>query len=417
MALPETRKMPPVDLGPDADGAAGPCADRRTLLLGAAGAVAAAGLGWPASAQARASAVVARSGQRFDPVLARRLQRVLHEAVHSPGTHFPGAILHVDSPALGTWTGAAGLASVAPPAPMRGADHFRAGSIAKPFVAVVVLQLAEHKRLSLEDRLPQVLPASVVRRFHDAPRISVRMLLDHRSGIPDFLTPAVNEEIGRHPAKVWKVSEFLDLAAARPPLFPPGTRYSYSNTGYILLGLIIEHLTGHSWRHEVSQRVIGPLGLHGTSLPAPGHRSLPNPHAHGYDQLNGRRIDLTRVDPSMCGAAGGSALVTTVHDLARFLDELLKGRLFRCRETLRQMLAFLPAPEAPNQVGYGLGIERRLLPGGIEGIGHLGSTAGYRSYVARLRPPNVTVALALNWEDDPTPVLGPAIKVLLAAHR
>ena len=256
-----------------------------------------------------------------------------------------------------------------------------------------------------------------MRRFHDAPQISVRMLLDHRSGIPNWLTPAVNEEIARHPAKVWKVSEFLDLAAAQPPLFRPGTRYSYSNTNYNLLGLIIEHLTGHSWRHEVSQRVIGPLGLHGTSLPAPGHRSLPNPHAHGYDQLNGRRIDLTAVDPSMCGAAGGSALVTTVQDLARFLDELLKGRLFRCRETLRQMLAFLPAPDAGGQVGYGLGIERRLLPGGVEAIGHLGSTAGYRSYVARVRPPNVTVALALNWEDDPTPVLIPAVKVLLAAHR
>ena len=99
------------------------------------------------------------------------------------------------------------------------------------------------------------------------------------------------------------------------------------------------------------------------------------------------------------------------------MDELLKGRLFRCRETLRQMLAFLPAPDAGGQVGYGLGIERRLLPGGVEAIGHLGSTAGYRSYVARVRPPNVTVALALNWEDDPTPVLIPAVKVLLAAHR
>jgi D-alanyl-D-alanine carboxypeptidase len=342
---------------------------------------------------------------------------VLHEALHSPGTHFPGAILHVESPALGTWTGAVGLGSVAPPAPMRGADRFRAGSIAKTFVAVVVLQLLEHKRLSLEDRLPQVLPASVVRRFHDAPQISVRMLLDHRSGIPDWLTPAVNEEIARHPAKVWKVSEFLDLAAAQPPLFPPGTRYSYSNTNYNLLGLIIEHLTGHSWRHEVSQRVICPLGLRGTSLPAPGHRSLPNPHAHGYGELNGRRIDLTGIDPSMAGAAGGGALVTTVQDLARFLDELLKGRLFRHRETLHQMLAFLPAPDAGGQVGYGLGIERRLFPGGVEAIGHLGSTAGYRSYVARVRPPNVTVALALNWEDDPTPVLIPAVKVLLAAHR
>ena len=154
MALPETKRMPHVDLGPGADGAASPSADRRTLLLGAAGALAAAGLGWPASAAARAPAVVARRGRRFDPVLARRLQRVLHEALHSPGTHFPGAILHVESPALGTWTGAVGLGSVAPPAPMRSADRFRAGSIAKTFVAVVVLQLVEQKRLSLRTAFP-----------------------------------------------------------------------------------------------------------------------------------------------------------------------------------------------------------------------------------------------------------------------
>ena len=115
----------------------------------------------------------------------------------------------------------------------------------------------------------------MVRRFANAAAISVRMLLGHRSGIPEWITPAVNEEIARHPAKVWKVGEILDLAAAQPPVFPPGTSYTYSNTNYNLLGLIIEHLTGHSWRHEVSRRVIGPLGLTRTSLPAPGHRSMP----------------------------------------------------------------------------------------------------------------------------------------------
>ena len=79
----------------------------------------------------------------------------------------------------------------------------------------------------------------------------------------------------------------------------------------------------------------------------------------------------------MAGTAGGSALVTTVGDLARFLNALLKGQLFHHRETLRQMLTFAPAPDVGGQVGYGLGIERRVLPGGVEAIGHLGGTAGY----------------------------------------
>ena len=398
-------------------GAASRSVDRRTLLLGAAGALAATGLSWPTSAAGRATSVAAQPSRRFDPVLARQLQRALHDALGNPDARFPGAILHVESPTLGAWTGVGGLGRVAPITPMRRADRFRAGSIVKPFVSVVVLQLAEERRLSLDARLHAVLPANVVRRVHNAPQISVRMLLSHRSGIPEWDIPAVDDEVARHPARVWKVSEFLDLAAAQPPLFKPGTSYAYSNTDYTLLGLIIEHITGRSWRHEVTRRVIRPLGLTHTALPAPGDASLIGAHANGYGELDGRRVDLTHVDPSFAGAAGASALVTTVQDVARFVDALLKQRLFRQRRTLRQMLAFAPAPDVGGQVGYGLGIERRVFPGGVEAIGHLGGAPGYRAYVARLRPPNATIALALNWQDDPTPLLLPAVKALAASHR
>lgn len=410
--------MPSVELPPTSPRQGSrPSVDRRTLLLGTAGVLAAAVLERAARAEGSAAWVAARRRPRFDPVLARRLQRALEDARRDPSTHFPGGILHVQSPALGTWTGVTGLARVAPPAPMRGADHFRAGSIVKPFVAVVVLQLVEEKRLSLEDRLPHVLPASVARRFHYASQISVRMLLDHRSGIPDWETDAVDVEVALHPAKVWTTSEFLNLAAAQPPLFAPGTSYHYSNTDYILLGMIIERVTGHSWRREVSRRVISPLGLNGTSLPAPRHRSLPSPYAHGYGGLGARRFDLTHVDPSFAGASGASALISTVQDLARFVDALLAGKLFRHRSTLRQMLVFAPAPDVGGQVGYGLGIERRLLPGGVEAIGHLGSAPGYRAYAARLHPPNATMAFALTWQDDPTPLVVPAVEALAAARH
>jgi D-alanyl-D-alanine carboxypeptidase len=380
--------------------------------VGAAGALAAAALPWPARAAGYGPSGRAPSGPRFDPALESQLRQVLHDALHDPGTSAPGAILHVQGPTLGTWTGVAGLGRVAPAERMRRTDRFRAGSIAKPFVAVVVLQLAERGRLSLDAPLPEVLPASVVGRFANAAEISVRMLLNHRSGIPEWDNPALDDFIAHHPGKVWKVSEFLDLAAAQPPVFAPGTSYSYSNTDYNLLGLIIEHVTGHSWRHEVSRRVIVPLGLTRTALPAPGHRSLHGAHAHGYREVDGTAVDLTRLDPSVAGAAGGGALVTTVQDLARFIDALLKRRLFRHRETLRQMLDFAPAPDDGGQVGYGLGIEQRVVPGGVELIGHLGRTAGYLSYVARLRPQGVTIAAALNWEDDPTTLLIPAVEAL-----
>jgi D-alanyl-D-alanine carboxypeptidase len=157
--------------------------------------------------------------------------------------HFPGAIPHVQSPRLGTWTGVVGLDRVAPPTTMRPADRFRAGSIVKPFIAVVVLQLAEERRLSLDARLPTLLPVNVVRRFHDSAQISVRMLLDHRTGIPEWETPDIDEQIAHHSAKIWTIREKLDLAAAHPPVFAPGTSYKYSNTDYTLLGL--DHRQGH----------------------------------------------------------------------------------------------------------------------------------------------------------------------------
>lgn len=391
--------MPHVDLAP--------VVDRRTLLVGAAGGLAAAALAGSARA----------ARPRLDPELGRRLQRALRDALRDPGTHAPGAILHVHSPKLGAWTGAAGRGRVAPPAPIRRGDAFRAGSIAKPFVAVVVLQLAERGHLSLDAPLPEVLPRSVVERFPYAGDVTPRMLLSHRSGIPEWDTAAMDIVIAHHPAKVWTIEEKLDLAAAQPPAFAPGTSYRYCNTEYNLLGLIIEHITGRSWRSEVTRRVIAPLGLARTSLPASGHLSIRHPHAHGYGELDGERIDLTRVDPSMAGAAGGSALVTTVHDLARFVDALLKGRLFRHRATLRQMLAFAPAPDDGGQVGYGLGIEQRVVPGGIELIGHLGGAPGYRSYAGRMRPQGVTITFMLNWQDDPTPLVVPVIEALAAAHR
>jgi D-alanyl-D-alanine carboxypeptidase len=350
------------------------------------------------------------------PPLAQRLQQVLDDVITSSRGTVPGVILHAARTGRGRWAGAAGLGRLDPNLAMHASDRFRAGSIVKPFVATTVLQLIEQGRFTLDTALPDVLPADVVDRFPTAPAITVRMLLGHRSGLADWSTPATDIAAARDPARVWKVSESLDLAAAKKPLFAPGTRYAYSNTEYTLLGLVVEHATGRSWQHEVTDRVIRPLGLGATVLPAAGNRSWMGPHAHGYLEVNGKVFDVSSVDPSMAGAAGGHALVTTGGDLVRVLDALLAGRLFRRAETLRQMLTFASAPDVGGQVGYGLGIERRVAPGGIELIGHLGGAGGYYAYVGRMPRQQVTFAAAMNSSADPSLLLFPLFRTLADAR-
>ena len=363
------------------------------------------------------SAMAACGGEETKQVsneLDTQLQQILDSAVDSPETIFPGTALQVSQPDVGTWSGAAGEGNIEPAAPMKPEDTFRAGSIVKTFVAAAVLQLAEQGEFALDDPLPAVLPQDVVARFADADRITVRMLLNHTSGIPEYLGEEFYRSVIADPHRVWQVEELLDLAAAQPRQFEPGEGYAYSNTDYNLLGLIIEEATGESWRDVVSERVIDRLELEHTSLPEPGDVSVAGDAAHGYELVNGELRDVSDVDPSMVGAAGGQALVTTTEDLARFVDALLAGELFEQPETLEEMLTFVPADDVPGKVGYGLGLERYELPGGVEMIGHLGTGAGYRAWVGRLPAHEIDFAMVITNPDDPMTVLMPALELMVA---
>lgn len=119
----------------------------------------------------------------------------------------------------------------------------------------------------------------------------------------------------------------------------------------------------------------------------------------------------------MAGPAGGNSLVTGVGDLVRFLDGLLAGRLFRHPATLQAMLAFQPADGEPGQVGYGLGLLRRVLPGGVETIDHLGGAVGFRAHVARLRRQQVTLATAMNSLADPSQLVLPVLQAFANPGR
>jgi len=339
----------------------------------------------------------------FDEQLASQLQAALEDAVQSPDTKFPGAVLYVSSPDLGTWSGAAGLGNIETNTSMRSDGKFRAGSTIKPFISVVTLQLVEEGRVSLDDPMTAVLPESVTTRFANSNKITVRMLLNHTGGIADCIGPAM-AEIVANLAKVWEVDEWLDIAAAQEPYFAPGQGWTYSNTDYMLLGLVIEQATGQSWRQEIRERIIKELNLENTFLPEPGDLSIPGSYTHGYMDMGGGLVDVTGVDPSMADAAGGSALVTTTADLSRFLDAVFAGELFQNTGTLDEMLTFVDIPQGSSpiseMVGYGLGMMKNISTGGIEILGHSGNTAGFAAFMYYLPAEGITISGAVNDMDS-----------------
>jgi D-alanyl-D-alanine carboxypeptidase len=266
-------------------------------------------------------------------------------------------------------TAASGAADVATGRPMAAADRFRVGSITKTLVATVVLQLAGEHRLRLSDSIARWLPGLVP----NGQDITVRELLQHTSGLYNYTDdPGFLRAFRADPARVWQPQALIRIAVAHPPLFPPGT-FGYSNTDYVLLGLIIQAATGQPLGRELQDRIFVPLGMRHTSLPF-AQVIPPSPYAHGYLLgLPGGPLDLTRVSPSWAWAAG--AVVSTAADLARFYTALLTGRILPS-PLLHQMLTTVP--DEPAGIRYGLGIFSLQTPCGTA-WGHNGDFPGYFS--------------------------------------
>lgn len=356
-----------------------------------------------------------------NPGVEKRLQDVLEGSVGKPDAAFAGAIAHYHTPAYRPWSGAAGLGDVAGAVAMRPRDRFRAGSILKTFLATVTLQHVEEGALSLDATLPALLPASVTARVANADQISLRMLLNHTSGIPEWMTPEVEAQVAADPARIWSPDEALDIASRIAPSFPPGTSWTYSNTDYTLLGLVLDGLGGRPWRAQVRERLLDRLGLEGTSLPEPGDTTIAGAHAHGYQVIGDQVVDLTGVDPSMAGAAGGGALVTTAEDLGTFIEALLAGELFARPATLAAMQTMVDAPDPsglPHR--YGLGLEEYTLPDGAVITGHAGSTAGFAAMMFRIPAADTTLITAINTQDlfaNALDVFSPAAEVVTGMAR
>ena len=270
---------------------------------------------------------------------------------------------------------AAGVDLAATRRPMLAGDRFRVGSLTKTFTATLVLQLAEEHRLSLDDSVEGWLPGLVP----NGEAISVRELLQHTSGLFDYAAdPATFQPFATHPNYSWKPRELVAIASKHRPNFAPGKGWGYSNTNYVLLGLIVEAATGNPIGVELERRIFRPLHLWATTFDTDGNfgnRSSGRRtarFAHGYSTIGGHVIDATDLNPSWGYAAG--AITSTADDLATFYVALMRGKLIG-KASLRAMTTTVLLNRT---AAYGLGLLQVKTSCGSF-WGHDGGTFGYTS--------------------------------------
>ncbi|WP_208609551.1 serine hydrolase domain-containing protein [Streptomyces atriruber] len=320
------------------------------------------------------------------------------------------AALNEDAPGVtaqakdrhGTWNAAAGIGDLTRQTPRGAHDHYRVGSITKTFVSTVVLQLVAEGRLDLDDKVGQWLPGVVEGNGHDGDRITVRQILNHTSGIFDVMSDegvqrkAFTEEFLDHRYDTWTPEQHIAIAMRHKPDFAPGTGWHYSNTNYVIAGRLIERITGKPYAQEIKERVIEPLGLHETSVPATAP-SLPEPASRAYTKLSdapgAKNHDVTELNPSLAGAAGG--MISDSADLNRFYTALLRGELLPAKQ-LAEMKTTVPKGDDKPGQRYGLGLEPFRTTCGRVVWGHGGDIHGSASGAASTADGRHALALNFN---------------------
>ena len=253
-----------------------------------------------------------------------------------------------------------GVSDVDSGRPMPADGSFRIGSDTKTFVSVVLLQLVGEGRIGLDDPIERWLPGVVDGNGNNGQLVTVREVLQHTSGIYNYTNDlaVVQTQDGylAHRYDHYTEADLVAIAMRHPPLFAPGTAWSYTNTDYIIAGMLVQAVTGNPWATEVRSRILVPLGLRHTGYPA-DRPTLPPPHAQAYQQFGpGPLVDVTEVNATVADAAGG--MVSTAGDLTRFWQALQRGELLRPQQLaqLHQTVLATQFQGLRPGVAYGLGI-------------------------------------------------------------
>jgi D-alanyl-D-alanine carboxypeptidase len=303
-----------------------------------------------------------------------------------------GAVVFVQAPS-GNWLTSFGTAVRGTDTPIPTNAHFRVGSVTKTWTGTVILQLVEEGKLSLSDPV-----SKYIANVPNGNAITIEQLLSMRSGLYNYTANlAFNQTLDSEPNKVWTTGEMLNIAFTNPVYFAPGAGFSYSNTNTVLLGLIIEQLTGMSAADAMKARLFEPLGLTHTFLPPQNDTSLPAPSPHGYqwgtnaetatsEALSPERqaaarngslqpTDVTTASTSWAWTAGSG--ISTVTELAAYVQRMVGGGYLNADMQAKRLASCTPVqPSNPNSASYCLGLAKF---GTF--YGHTGEIPGFNTFM------------------------------------
>jgi D-alanyl-D-alanine carboxypeptidase len=340
------------------------------------------------------TALIATGSLTSASVLARDLPEArLQAIVDAAAGDAPGIVVRVETRDGSVWSHAAGLAAVGSARAMGDGDAFRIYSVSKMAVAATALALVDEGAMDLDDAIARWLPAGLVATIPNAPQNTVRHLVAQTSGARDYFdddfVDMIRADFGRH----WQPAELVALAVRGAPDAAPGSAVShYSNTNYVLLGMIIEAVAGRPLAETMRRRVLDPLGMGATHA----WEEQPRPASvSGYIRDGGDLVDVSGVDLSVSWAAGG--LVSTAADLVRLTRGLFEGDLLSSRSHALMTTDFRPLAGKPVEYGYGTFLFRPLAP---PPIGHCGEGPGFGVLTAWWPQTGTVVAVLTNVQGE-----------------
>lgn len=290
---------------------------------------------------------------------------------------FPGVLFSVTDKDGGTRDYVAGVGSRETGERPPKDGYVRIGSNTKSYTAAVVLQLVGEGKVKLDEPVETYLPGVIDGPDYDGGDITVRQLLQHTSGLPEYIE-YLDVDVANLGSKHWTPQQMLAAAFKHKAVFPAGTKWMYSNTNYILLGLLIKKITRKPVGEAITERIVERLGLKETYWPKPGDKTIRDPHPEGYTAQPGQKLrKYTEMDPAVAGAAG--ALIATPSDVNRFFGALMAGDVVPPAQ-LKEMMKTKKIPEEAGMEGqsYGLGLIETKTPCGSM-WGHGGDTPGFET--------------------------------------